>query len=68
MVVCALAHCHTISRARFNVLGAVDALTKEIITVVNDTTVPGETVCVLLNKLVAHSREGPITVVLDNAR
>jgi len=55
-------------RARFNVLGAVDALTKEIITVVNETTVTGETVCVLLNKLVAHTREGPLTVVLDNAR
>ena len=32
-------------RKRFNVLGAVDALTKEIITVVNETTVNAETVC-----------------------
>ena len=30
-------------RKRFNVLGAVDALTKEIITVVNETTVTAET-------------------------
>jgi len=55
-------------RKRFNVLGAVDALTKEIIMVVNETTVTAETVCQLLSKLAAHVTEGPITVVLDNAR
>jgi transposase len=55
-------------RKRFNVLGAVDALSKEIITVVNETTVSAETVCQLLSKLAAHVTEGAITVVLDNAR
>jgi transposase len=55
-------------RKRFNVLGAVDALTKELITVVNETTVNAETVCQLLVKLAAHVTEGSITVVLDNAR
>jgi len=55
-------------RKRFNVLGAVDALTKEIITVVNETTVNADTVCQLLRKLAAHVTEGAITVVLDNAR
>src|SRR5436853_6646030 len=55
-------------RKRFNVLGAVDALTKEIITVVNETTVTAETMCELLSKLAAHVGEGAITVVLDNAR
>jgi transposase len=55
-------------RKRFNVLGAVDALTKEIIMVVNETTVNAEMVCQLLSKLVAQVSEGPITVVLDNAR
>jgi transposase len=55
-------------RKRFNVLGAVDALTKEIITVVNETTVNAETVCQLLSKLAVHVTEGSITVVLDNAR
>lgn len=55
-------------RKRFNVLGAVDALSKEIITVVNETTVTAETVCQLLHKLAAHVTEGAITVVLDNAR
>jgi transposase len=55
-------------RQRFNVLGAVDALTKEIILVVNETTVTAETVCQWLAKLAAHVTEGPITVVLDNVR
>lgn len=55
-------------RKRFNVLGAVDALTKEIITIVNETTINAETVCQLLAKLAAHVPEEPITVVLDNAR
>ncbi len=55
-------------RKRFTVLGAVDALTKEIILVVNETTVNAETVCQLLSKLAAHVSEGAITVVLDNAR
>jgi transposase len=55
-------------RHRFTVLGAVDALTKEIITVVNESTVTAETVCQLLAKLAAHVQTGPITVVLDNAR
>jgi transposase len=55
-------------RKRFTVLGAVDALTKEIITVVNETTVNAETVCQLLSKLAAHVSEGTLTVVLDNAR
>lgn len=55
-------------RKRFNVLGAVDALTKEIIMVVNETTVTAETVCELLSKLDAQVSEGPLTVVLDNAR
>jgi tRNA A37 threonylcarbamoyladenosine synthetase subunit TsaC/SUA5/YrdC len=50
------------------VLGAVDALTKEIIMVVNETTVNAETMCQLLAKLAAHVTEGPITIVLDNAR
>jgi hypothetical protein len=55
-------------RKRFNVLGAVDALTKEVSMVVNETSVNAETVCQLLSKLVAHVSEGAITVVLDHAR
>lgn len=46
----------------------VDALTKELITVINETTVTAETMCQLLVKLAAHVPDSPITVVLDNAR
>src|SRR6266542_633940 len=45
-------------RKRFNVLGAVDALTKEIITVVNETPVNAETVCQLLRKMATHVSAG----------
>lgn len=55
-------------RKRLNVLGAVDALTKELITVINATTVNAETMCQLLARVAAHVPSGPITLVLDNAR
>lgn len=46
----------------------MDALTKEVITVINRTTVSADTVCQLLAKLVAHADGLPVTVVLDNVR
>jgi len=55
-------------RQRFNVLGALNALTHELITVTNDTYINAESVCQLLLKLSKASTEMPITVVLDNAR
>ena len=51
-----------------NVLGAVDALTKELITVINQTTVTADTVCQLLAKVAVRGDGLPITVVLDNVR
>ena len=55
-------------RQRFNVLGALNALTHELITVSNDTYITAETVCALLQKLAALNLGVPITVFLDNAR
>ncbi len=55
-------------RQRFNVLGALNALTHELITVSNDTYITAETVCALLQKLAALNLRVPITVFLDNAR
>jgi transposase len=55
-------------RRRLNVLGAVDAVTKEIVTVINDTTVTAETMCLLLAELAKRAEGVAITVVLDNAR
>jgi transposase len=54
-------------RQRFNVLGALNAKTKKIITVTNDSYITSTQVCELLKKI-ASSTTLPITLVLDNAR
>jgi transposase len=55
-------------RQRFNVLGAWNAVTHELIAVTNTTVVNTETMYELLRKIVAAGLTGPITLVLDNAR
>lgn len=55
-------------RQRFNVLGAVDAVTKEILTFTNDTYINAESVCELLVHIARRYGQAPITIVLDNAR
>ena len=55
-------------RQRFNVLGAVDAVTKEIFTITNETYINAESVCLLLTKIAAKYAGEAITIVLDNAR
>lgn len=55
-------------RQRFNVLGALNAITHEMITVTNDTYITAESVCALLEKLAALKLSIPITIFLDNAR
>jgi transposase len=55
-------------RQRFNVLGAWNALTHQLIAVTNTTVVNTETMCELLRKIAASGLTGPITLVLDNAR
>jgi len=55
-------------RQRFNVLGALNAITHELITVTNDTYITSEQVCQLLHKLVALNLGVPISLFLDNAR
>ena len=55
-------------RQRFNVLGAWNAVTRELIAVTNTTVVNTETMCELLRKVAASGLTGPITMVLDNAR
>jgi transposase len=55
-------------RKRFNVLGAIDAVTHELTTVVNDTVIDALAVCELLRKLSARYASLPVTLVLDNAR
>ena len=55
-------------RQRFNVLGALNAVTHELITVTNDTYINAASVCELLHKLADLHLDVPITLVLDNAR
>lgn len=55
-------------RQRFNVLGALNAITHELVTVTNDTYITSVQVCELLEKLAALNLGVPITLFLDNAR
>jgi transposase len=55
-------------RQRFNVLGALNAITQELLTVTNDTYITATEVCALLRQVAARNLGVPLTVVLDNAR
>lgn len=55
-------------RKRFNVLGAMNAVTHELITVTNEAYINAESVCELLRKISDLGLLLPITLVLDNAR
>ena len=55
-------------RKRFNVLGALNATSHQLIRVSNHSYINAESVCLLL-RAVAEAGVGlPITLVLDNAR
>jgi len=55
-------------RKRYNVLGAVHAVSHQLIRVANHTYLNAESVCGLLRAVAAAGVGRPITVVLDNAR
>jgi transposase len=55
-------------RKRYNVLGALDAVTHRLIRVTNDGYINAESVCALLRAVAEASVGSPITLVLDNAR
>jgi len=55
-------------RQRFNVLGALNAMTHELITITNDAYITAESVCALLEKIANLYVGIPITIFLDNAR
>ena len=57
-----------VRRQRFNVLGAWNAVTRELLAITNTTVVNGETMCDLLRAIAARGLVGPVTLVLDNAR
>jgi transposase len=63
--------CYVLSsagRQRFNVLGALNATTHELVTVTNTTYINSASVCNLLHQLADRYPTGPITLFLDNAR
>src|SRR6266571_7968130 len=55
-------------RQRFNVLGAWNAVTRELLTITNTTVVNTDTMCDLLRTVAARGMVGPVTLVLGNAR
>jgi transposase len=55
-------------RQRFNVLGAWNAVSRQLLAITNTTVVNTDTMCELLRKIAAAKLTGPITIVLDNAR
>jgi transposase len=55
-------------RQRFNVLGAWNAISRQLLAVTNTTVVNTDTMCELLRQIAAEKLTGPITLVLDNAR
>jgi transposase len=55
-------------QCRFNVLGAWNAVTRELLTITNTTVVNTDTMCDLLRVVATRGLAGPVTLVLDNAR
>ena len=55
-------------RQRFNVLGAVHAISLQVITFTNETYINAESVAVLLRRIATTFADLPITIVLDNVR
>jgi transposase len=55
-------------RQRYNVLGALNAVTHALVTEINTTYITATSVCALLRKIAALGGSVPVTMVLDNAR
>jgi transposase len=55
-------------RKRYSVLGAWNAITNSLVSITTDATVNAETMCDLLRKIAALGLNGPVRLVLDNAR
>lgn len=58
----------TSGRQRFNVLGALNAITHELVTVTNHTYINALAVGELLEKLAQQFHDLPIVLIMDNAR
>jgi transposase len=55
-------------RQRYNVLGALNAVTHELVTEINTTYITATSVCAPLRTIARRGARVPVTLVLDNAR
>jgi len=55
-------------RKRYNVLGALNFMTKKVTVVANDTYIKAAEVCEMLRKLAGEYAGKPLHIILDNAR
>jgi transposase len=55
-------------RKRYNVLGALNFVTKKVTTVANDTYITAAEICEMLRKIAAEYAGRTVHIVLDNAR
>ena len=55
-------------RRRYNVLGALNFVSKKVTTVTNDTYITAIEICALLKKVATEYASTPIYIILDNAR
>jgi transposase len=55
-------------RQRYNVLGALNAVTHEPVTGINTTYTTATSVCAPLRTIAGRAGSAPVTLVLDNAR
>lgn len=55
-------------RNRINVLGVVNAISKEVVTLSNTTYITAETIVDFFKQLKKHYPDRPLKIVLDNAR
>ncbi len=55
-------------RVRYNVLGAMDFVTKSVLTVANDSYITATEVCRMLDKISVEYKDRAVHVILDNAR
>ena len=56
-------------RKRYNVLGAYNPVTHELVSISNDTYINQEVFCEFLEKIaVTYANQAPVTLILDNAR
>lgn len=55
-------------RKRYNVLGAIDYVTKKVLTVANESYITATEVCAMLRKISAEYAGTVVHLVLDNAR